>query len=429
MYNKNGDSMEYIIIGLLIITIVIISFYGRKLLRSQKDSRNLEKEWQNYTIEVNKLLSNLNHDVTTSVLKTNMEIKDNIVATINDQLNSIRNNLEVKLVNEFDKINRTFTLNNENLKKINDDFKKSEIEITKTINENLDRINMKVEERLNKGFEETKKTFVDVIERLSKIDEAQKKIESLSSNIMSLQDVLNDKKARGNYGEIQLEILLKDSFGENNYKIYEIQKTLGNDKIVDAYLHIPGDANDICIDSKFPLEHYKIMKDSTKSPEEIAVAGKMFKQDVKKHIDDISSKYIIEGVTANQAIMFVPSEAVFAEINAYYDDIISYANKKRVSITSPTTLMALLKVVILAYRDSELNKNAKILFEELEKLGKDFRLYSIRWESLQKDIEKVSKDVKEINTTTGKLTNKFEKIQTANIRYIEEEKMLESTND
>ena len=409
--------------------IACISFFGVKLISNQNKGRNLEKEWNNYMLEVNKVLANLNHEVTTAVLKTNMEIKDNIVNTINQQLNSIRNNLEVKLVNEFDKINRTFSLNNDNLKRINDEFKKSELEITKTINENLDRINMKVEERLNKGFEETKKTFTDVVIRLSKIDEAQKKIESLSTNIMSLQDVLNDKKSRGSYGEVQLELLLKDSFGENNYKIYEIQKVLSNDKIVDAYLHIPGDAKDICIDSKFPLENYKIMKDSSRSNEEIHQASKLFKQDVKKHIDDISSKYIIEGVTTNQAIMFVPSEAVFAEINAYYDDLISYANKKRVSITSPTTLMALLKVVILAYRDNELNKNAKVLFDELEKLGKDFKLYSVRWESLQKDIEKVSKDVKEINTTTGKLTTKFEKIQTANIKYIEEEKMLESTNE
>jgi len=420
--------MEYIIITLFVIVIAISSIIVIKL-NKHNDDTIIEKKLQNHLIEVNKSLSNLNHDILTSMLKNNMEIKENLVEVINNQLNSIRNNLEVKLVNEFDKINRTFSLNNENLKRIGDEFKKSELEITKTINENLDRINLKVEERLNKGFEETKKTFVDVIQRLSKIDEAQKKIETLSSNIMSLQDILNDKKARGNFGEVQLELLLKDSFGENNLKIYEIQKTLGNDRIADAYLHIPGENNDICIDSKFPLEHYKIMKDSTRTSEEIVAATRLFKQDVKKHIDDISSRYIIEGVTTNQAIMFVPSEAVFAEINAYYDDLITYANKKRVSITSPTTLMALLKVVILAYRDSELNKNAKVLFEELEKLGKDFKLYSARWESLQKDIEKVSKDVKEINTTTGKLTNKFEKIQTANIKYLEEEKNDESTID
>ena len=421
--------MEYVIVILLSILLIVSLVILVKQFSFKKQDNRLEKEFQNYTLETNKLLTNLNHELVTAVLKNNMEVKDSLMKNINEQLNSIRNNLEVKLVNEFDKINRTFTLNNESLKKIGDEFKTSEREITKTINDNLDRINMKVEERLNKGFEETKKTFVDVIERLSKIDEAQKKIETLSSNIMSLQDILNDKKTRGNFGEVQLELLLKDSFGDNNYKIYEIQKTLGNDKIADAYLHLPGENNDICIDSKFPLEHYKIMKDSSKSKEEVVAATKLFKQDVKKHIDDISSKYIIEGITANQAVMFVPSEAVFAEINAYYEDLLAYANKKRVSITSPTTLMALLKVVILAYRDSELNKNAKVLFEELEKLGKDFRLYSVRWESLQKDIEKVSKDVKEINTTTGKLTNKFEKIQSANIKYIEEEKTNESTID
>lgn len=421
--------MEYIIIALIFILVCINLLVLVKVYKTNNDNSHLEKEFKEFTIETTKILANLNNEIVTTLLKNNMEVKENLIKVINEQLNVIRNNLEIKLVNEFDKINRTFTLNNDSLKRIGDEFKNSEKEITKTINENLDRINMKVEERLNKGFEETKKTFVDVIERLSKIDEAQRKIETLSSNIMSLQDILNDKKTRGNFGEVQLELLLKDSFGDNNYKIYEIQKTLGNDKIVDAYLHIPGENNDVCIDSKFPLENYRIMKDSSKTNEEIVAATRLFKQDVKKHIDDISSKYIIEGVTANQAIMFVPSEAVFAEINAYYDDLLSYANKKRVSITSPTTLMALLKVVILAYRDSELNKNAKVLFEELEKLGKDFRLYSQRWESLQKDIEKVSKDVKEINTTTGKLTNKFEKIQSANIKYIEEEKNNESTND
>ena len=419
--------MEYIIVILCVVIIVLLSIVIFK--KSENKTAQNSNELKDCYNELDKKISNILHEMSISLLKNNMENRENTLKVINDKLNEIRNNLENKLTNEFDRINRSFSNNNDSLNKIAESFKKSEIEINKTISENIEKLNMKVEERLTKGFEETKTTFMHVIERLSKIDEAQKKIETLSSNIMSLQDILNDKKSRGTFGEVQLELLLKDSFGDNNYQIYELQKTLNNDKIVDAYLHMPGEGNDICIDSKFPLEHYRIMKDSSKSDSEIAVATKMFKQDVKKHIDDISNKYIIEGVTTNQAIMFVPSEAVFAEINAYYEDILIYANKKRVSITSPTTLMALLKVVILTYRDNELNKNAKVLFEELEKLGKDFRLYSIRWESLQKDIEKVSKDVREINTTTGKLTNKFEKIQNANIKYLEEENTEESTND
>jgi DNA recombination protein RmuC len=123
--------------------------------------------------------------------------------------------------------------------------------------------------------------------------------------------------------------------------------------------------------------------------------------------------------------MFVPSEAAFAEINAYYDELVDYANKKRVLITSPTTLMALLKVIMVVHKDSELSKNAKYLFKELEILGKDFKLYSRRWESLQKDIDKVTQDVKEINTTTNKLSNKFDKIQNGRISYLKNEETVE----
>ena len=184
--------MEYIIIGLVAIVICFNVLIMAKVYKTKNDNSHLEKAFNEFSIETTKLLANLNNDIVTTLLKNNMEVRENLIKVINEQLNTIRNNLEVKLVNEFDKINRIFTLNNESLKKIGDEFKNSEKEITKTINENLDRINMKVEERLNKGFEETKKTFVDVIQRLSKIDEAQKKIETLSSNIMikKLEEVL-----------------------------------------------------------------------------------------------------------------------------------------------------------------------------------------------------------------------------------------------
>ena len=188
---------------------------------------------------------------------------------------------------------------------------------------------------------------------------------------------------------------------------------------------MPEPNGNIGIDSKFPLENYRIMKDKSSSDDKIIAATRLFKQDIKKHIDAISSKYIIEGETGNQSIMFVPSEAVFAEINAYYDELVDYANKKRVLITSPTTLMALLKVIVFVHKDSELNKNAKMLFKELEILGKDFKLYSKRWESLQKDIDKVTQDVKDINTTTSKLSNKFEKIQNGKIEYLNNEETNE----
>ena len=179
----------------------------------------------------------------------------------------------------------------------------------------LNLINDKVNERLDVNFEKTNKTFTNVLERLSKIDEAQKKIDGLSTDIISLQSILTDKKTRGIYGETNLNMILKSVFGEVNEKIYKIQYTLPNGTISDAILFAPAPLGTIAIDSKFPLEHYELMTDRNLSKQERETYEKMFKADVKKHIDAISSKYIIDGVTSNQAIMFLPAEAIFAQRN------------------------------------------------------------------------------------------------------------------
>ena len=416
---------------LLVISCIILCFvlkslkadYINKTLENNlKDIRN---EVLNVKFELNTSLSKIINDSFKELLKENSNNKEENIKLINSQLLLIKDNIEGKLEVEFRRVKESFKENNETLLKISNQFKDSEKIINETISKNLENINKKVEERLNEGFKETNKTFMNIIERLSKIDEAQKKIESLTNNIVSLQDILNDKKARGTFGEVQLSVILNSSFGENNVKVFELQKKLSNETIVDAYLHMPEPNGNISIDSKFPLENYRIMKDKDSSEEKVLAATRLFKQDIKKHIDVISSKYIIEGETSDQAIMFVPSEAVFAEINAYYDELVDYANKKRVLITSPTTLMALLKVIMVVHKDSELNKNTKLLFKELEILGKDFKLYSKRWESLQKDIDKVTQDVKEINTTTNKLSNKFDKIQNGKISYLTNEETVE----
>lgn len=426
------DILIVALLGLLIVIAIVIlcillktnkkDYISKVIEVNLKDIRN---EVINVKVDLNNSLSKIINDSFKELIKENFNNKEENLKLINSQLLLIKDNIETKLEIEFRRVKESFKENNETLLKISNQFKDSEKVINETISKNLENINKKVEERLNEGFKETNKTFMNIIERLSKIDEAQKKIESLTNNIVSLQDILNDKKARGTFGEVQLSVILNSSFGENNVKVFELQKKLSNDYIVDAYLHMPEPNGNISIDSKFPLENYRIMKDKDSSEEKVLMATRLFKQDIKKHIDDISSKYIIEGETSEQAIMFVPSEAVFAEINAYYDELVDYANKKRVLITSPTTLMALLKVIMVVHKDSELNKNTKILFKELEILGKDFKLYSKRWESLQKDIDKVTQDVKEINTTTNKLSNKFDKIQNGKIGYLIEEETVE----
>ena len=289
----------------------------------------------------------------------------------------------------------------------------------------LDAINSKVQENLSEGFKKTNETFNNVIERLTKIDEAQKKIDSLSTNVVSLQDILTDKKSRGIYGEVQLYQILYAAFGEKNDKVFKTQYTLSNGKTVDAILFAPDPTGNVPIDSKFPLENYKRMIDKTLPEQEREAAEKQFKSDVKRQIDEISEKYIIPGETANQAVMFLPAEAVFAEINAYHGDLISYAQRKRIWITSPTTFMAVLNTLQIVLNDIERRKFADIIQQEIIKLSEDFRRYQVRWDKLSTHIDTVHKDVNEIHVSTKKISSSFERIAKVDL---EEDKLVEDDN-
>lgn len=307
------------------------------------------------------------------------------------------------------------------------------IDIIKTMNEDFNNlnemleyrltvINEKVNERLDENFAKTNKTFTNILERLSKIDEAQKKIDSLSTDIVSLQSILTDKKTRGIFGEVNLNHILTNIFGENNTRIYQIQYPFPNNTIADAVIFAPKPLGTIAIDSKFPLENYRIMVDRTKDKLARVSAERQFKIDVKKHIDAISNKYIIPGITSSQAIMFLPAEAIFAELNAYHTELIEYANKKRVWITSPTTLMSTLTVIQVILKNLERDKYSSIIHEELNKLGTEFSRYKERWNKLTRSIETVNKDIENINITTDKITKHFDSINRVEIKdkdYIE----------
>ena len=296
----------------------------------------------------------------------------------------------------------------------NDNFNK----LNETIERRLLAINEKVNERLDQNFEKTNKTFMNVIERLSKIDEAQKKIETLSTDIVSLQSILTDKKTRGIYGEVTLTHILSNVFGEKNDNIYRLQYKLSNGTIADSVVFAPEPLGTIIIDSKFPLEHYELMVDKKLTNEERIKAEKLFKMDMKKHIDAISSKYIIPGETSNQAILFLPAEAIFAEINAYHEDIINYAYNKKVWITSPTTLISTLTVIEMIIMNMEKDKYAKIIHDELNKLGLEFSRYKERWDKLTRSIETVNKDIESVSITTNKISKKFETINKVDMKSL-----------
>lgn len=295
-------------------------------------------------------------------------------------------------------------------KDIEKDFKDTNL----VIERRLDLINEKVNERLDQNFEKTNKTFSSILERISKIDEAQKKIDGLSSDIVGLQAVLTDKKTRGIFGESNLDYILNSVFGVND-KIYREQVKLTNGYIADAILYAPDPLGHIAIDSKFPLEHYQMMTDQRLNKTEREAATKLFKMDVKKHIDAIKDKYIIAGETASEAIMFLPAEAIFAEINAYHPDLIEYSYKSKVWIASPTTLMSTLTTISMILKNMERDKYAKVIHEELNKLGIEFGRYKERWDKLSKSITSVSKDVEEIHTTTDKISKRFASISNVNL--------------
>ena len=300
-------------------------------------------------------------------------------------------------------------------KNLTNDFEK----LSQSIEKKLTYINDTVNERLDKNFEKSNKTFMNVLERLSKIDEAQKKIDDLSGDIISLQSVLTDKKTRGTFGEVNLEYILNNAFGSSANGIYETQVKFDNGYIVDALLKAPAPLGTISIDSKFPLENYQRMTDRTKSKEERAAAEKLFVNDVKKHINDIKEKYIIPGVTTNEAIMFLPAEAIFAEINAYHPELITYAYNNNVWITGPTTLISTLSTISMIIKNIERDRYAKIIHEELNKLSVEFTRYKDRWDKLSKNIRAVNSSIDELTTTTDKITKRFDSINRVDIKEIE----------
>ena len=300
-------------------------------------------------------------------------------------------------------------------KNLNEDFTK----LNDKIEEKLMLINEKVNERIDQNFEKTNKTFNNILERLTKIDEAQKKIVSLSSEIVSLQSVLTDKKTRGIFGEVNLNYILTSVFGEKRGSIYDIQHTMSNGSIADSILFAPEPLGTICIDSKFPLENFEKMTDKSLSHVEREAATKLFKMDVKKHIDAIASKYIIPGETAEEAIMFLPAEAIFAEINAYHPELLTYSYNKKVWITSPTTLMSTLTIIQVVLKNMERDKYAQVIHVELNKLSREFIKYRERWDKLSRSIDSVTKDIKDINITTEKITKRFDSINSVDIGLLD----------
>jgi DNA recombination protein RmuC len=294
------------------------------------------------------------------------------------------------------------------------------------IDARLGEIAGKVNERLDEGFKKTNETFISVMTRLATIDEAQKKIDSLTGSVVSLQELLGDKRARGAFGEVQLEGLVRNVLPAS---AFEMQATLSNGTRADCVLRLPPPTGMVAVDSKFPLENYHRMFEPSVNDVERALAQKQFRADIKKHVDDIARKYIIPGETADGAVMFVPAEAVFAEIHAHHAETVEYAMAKRVWIVSPTTLMAVLNTARAVLKDVETRQQIHVIKDELSKLGLDFSRFDERMRKLADHVRQAHEDAQQVQISSKKISQRFARIEGVELDdEIEQAKVLALRN-
>ena len=244
----------------------------------------------------------------------------------------------------------------------------------------------------------TAQSLGDLQQRLSVIDKAQDNITKLSSDVLSLQDILSNKQTHGAYGEIQLndtvtKALLSDS--------YTLQVTLSNGRRPDCLIHLPNLPGHIVIDRKFPLESYEALR-KAKTDRELSEAAKFLRTLIKKHIKDISSEYIIEGETADGALMFLPSEAVYTEMHANFPELVRDGFAARVWIVSPTTCMATLNTMRAILKDVRMREQAGAILRELGLLFQDMERLGTRVKTLDRHFGKAAKDFSEIKNSSEK---------------------------
>ena len=292
-------------------------------------------------------------------------------------------------------------------------------EIKRTMHERLDAVSKRVGDSLEQSREKTGESLEKLKERLTVIDEAQKNITDLSGQMVGLQEILSNKQARGAFGEVQLNDLVSSILPPS---AYEFQATLENGKRADCLIKLPNPPGSIVVDAKFPLESYHRLHADCNDIEKRKYQSQ-FKADILKHVKDISAKYIINGVTAESALMFLPSEAVYAELHSNFGDVVEKSYRAKVWIVSPTTLMATLNTVRAVLKDARMREQAGIIQKHVTTLIDDVERLDDRVGALRKHFGQAEKDIDLISTSSRKITSKvdtIEKIQMEEEDAIEE---------
>jgi DNA recombination protein RmuC len=298
----------------------------------------------------------------------------------------------------------------------------SQVSLQTAINHRLDSVTHRLGEGFSQNAEKTAKSLGEIQERLNVIDKAQDNLIKLSNDVVGLQDILSNKQARGAFGEIQLNDLVSSVLPPT---AYEFQATLANGKRADCLIHLPKPPGSIAIDAKFPLESYRLLQAAERG-EDRKLAERAFRVDVLKHVADIAERYVaIEG-TADSALMFLPSEAVYAELHANFRDVVEKSFQAKVWIVSPTTMMATLNTVRAILRDVRMREQAGLIQKEVAVLMQDIGRLDTRVDNLQKHFLQASRDIDDIVVSSKKITSRAGKIEELEL---EEEQRLRLVPD
>lgn len=399
--------MEIVLLILLILAtallfVILFVLFKKK---TNSDDINNNKELGRLEKVIEQQENNMKNTIALSMKDVLLEVKDHINKNSeanNEKLERFQNNINSQMGEKFDSLN-------------------------KQVDKKLSDIDKKVDEKLTQSFTKTDETMASLRERLQKIDDAQKNLEGLSGEVISLKKVLEGNQTRGRYGEFKLSAILHGVFGDTK-GLYEEQYTIkeskngGEDVRADAIVYTKGPSEFICIDSKFPFANYLKMQDE-KDEQEREKARKEFVNSVKKHITDIKNKYIIPPKTTSQALMFIPNDGIFAFIHHECAEVIDYAHEKDVIITSPSTLQAILATLQMLRINYERSQKVEEISKLLKRLATDFRIFAEEWGKLSNHISLAFRDREKLDSRVNYITNRFEQIKDNNIdedvQYIE----------
>jgi len=296
---------------------------------------------------------------------------------------------------------------------------KAQLSMINMMEERLAKVQIQMTENLSHSSRRTAQSLGDLQQRLTTIDKAQEKITKLSGDVLSLQDILSNKQTRGAFGEIQLTDIVSKALPSDGF---QLQATLSNGKRADCLIKLPNPPGPIVVDSKFPLEAYEALRNASSETEKSS-AVRLFRTSVRKHIKDISEKYIIEGETADGAILFLPSEAVYAELHANFPDIVREGFSARVWIVSPTTCMATLNTMRAILKDARMREQAGAIRNELTLLYHDVDRLGVRVESLDRHFNQAAKDISDIKISSDKAGRRAKRLDNFDFEEISNENL------